>query len=93
MDNKAVMALFFTLIVVFVFSFTLSIDAIANSNALYGVYALIGFAVLVLLSLFQSMLLKKDGVALAYWFRTLSIVSLVVVVWYITRAGTLFGWW
>jgi hypothetical protein len=93
MENKSVLALFFVLIVIFIFSFTLSLDAIANNNALYGVYALVGFVVLVLLSLFQSMFLKKDGVSVAYWFRALSVVSLIVLVWYMTRAGTLFGWW
>jgi hypothetical protein len=93
MDNKSVLALFFVLIVVFIFSFTLSLDAIANNHAMYGVYSLCGFLVLVLLSLFQGMMLRKDGVALAYWFRTLSVVSLIVLVWYITRAGNLFGWW
>lgn len=93
MENKSVLALFFVLIVIFIFSFTLSLDAIANHNTLYGVYALVGFVVLVLLSLFQSMFLKKDGISVAYWFRALSIVSLIVLVWYLTRAGTLFSWW
>ena len=93
MENKSVLALFFVLIVIFIFSFTLSLDAIANNNALYGVYALVGFVVLVFLSLFQSMFLKKDGVSVAYWFRALSVISLIVLVWYMTRAGALFGWW
>jgi hypothetical protein len=93
MDNKSVLALFFVLLVIFVFSFTLSLDAIANNNAMYGIYAFVGFIIIVFLSLFQSMQLKKDGVSVAYWFRILSIVSLIVVVWYATRAGTLFQWW
>lgn len=93
MENKAVMSLFFVLVVVFIFSFTLSLDAIANNNVMYGVYALIGFILLVSLSLFQGMFLKKDGVAVAYWFRALSTISLIVLVWYLTRTGTLFGWW
>jgi len=93
MDNKSILALFFVLIVVFIFSFTLSLDAIANKNTMYGVYAFVGFILLVFLSLFQGIFLKKDGVAVAYWFRTLSVVSLIILIWYSTRAGTLFGWW
>jgi len=93
MDNKSSLTLFFVLIVVFIFSFTLSLDAIANNQVMYGIYALVGFAVLVFLSLFQGATLKKDGVAVAYWFQTLSVVSLIVLVWYCTRAGALFGWW
>ncbi|HQL33831.1 MAG TPA: hypothetical protein PK969_11305 [Treponemataceae bacterium] len=93
MDNKSVMSLFFVLILIFIFSFTLSLDAIANNNAMYGVYALVGFIILVGLSLFESVQLSKDGVTVAYWFKALSIISLVILVWYCTRAGVLFGWW
>ncbi len=93
MENKSVLSLFFVLILIFIFSFTLSLDAIANNNVMYGIYSLIGFFVLVFLSVFESAALKKDGVSVSYWFMTLSVVSLIVLVWYMTRAGTLFGWW
>lgn len=81
------------MIVVFIFSFTLSLDAIANNHAMFGIYAFVGFILLVFVSLFQSYQLKKDGVAIAYWFRTMCIISLIVLVWYSTRAGALFGLW
>jgi len=93
MDNKSVLVLFFALIVVFIFSFTLSLDAVANNQVMYGIYAFAGFLLLVLIALAESMSLKKEGVSLSYWFRTLSIVSLIVMVWYSTRVGALFGWW
>jgi hypothetical protein len=81
------------MIVVFIFSFTLSLDAIANNHAMFGIYAFVGFILLVFISLFQSFQLKKDGVSIAYWFRAMCVVSLIVLVWYSTRAGTLFGLW
>jgi hypothetical protein len=93
MDNRSSLILFFVMILVFIFSFTLSLDAIASQHVLYGAYAFAGFFILIFVSMFQSMSLKKDGVAVAYWFQTLMVVSLVVIVWYTTRAGTLFGWW
>lgn len=93
MDNKSILVLFFVFIVVFILSFTLSLDAVANNQVLYGIYAFVGFLVLILLALFESMTLAKSGVSLAYWFRTLSIVSLIVFIWYLTRVGALFGWW
>ena len=93
MDNKSVLSLFFVLIVVLIFSFTLSLDAIAHNQVMYGIYAFAGFIILVLLSFFESMSLKKDGISLASWFRVLSILSLIVLVWYTTSAGGLFGWW
>lgn len=93
MDNKSILVLFFCLVLLFVFSFTLSLDAISNDQVMYGIYALVGFVVLVGLSFFQGATLKKDGVSLAYWFQLLSLVSLVVLVWYMTRAGAKFSWW
>ena len=93
MDNKSILVLFFVFIVVFILSFTLSLDAVANSQVLYGVYAFVGFLLLVLLALFESMTLAKNGVSLAYWFRILAITSLIVLVWYTTRVGALFKWW
>lgn len=93
MENKSVVVLFFILLVVFIFSFTLSLDAIANNQALYGAFALVGFILLVFVSLFETMILSKEGMAVSYWFRVLSVMSLIVLVWYVTRAGTLFGWW
>ncbi|HOU38593.1 MAG TPA: hypothetical protein PLV73_04265 [Treponemataceae bacterium] len=93
MDNKSILMLFVALIAVFVCSFTLSLEAVENSLVMYGVYAFIGFVLIVVLSLYESMLLGKDGSSTAYWFRTLSLVSLIVLVWYCTRLGVLFGWW
>jgi hypothetical protein len=93
MDNKSSLVLFFVLIVVFIFSFTLSLDAIAHNQVMYGIYAFAGFLILVGLSFGQGMTLKKDGVAIAYWYQILTVVSLVVLVWYSTRAGVLFHWW
>ncbi len=93
MENKSVVVLFFILLVVFVFSFTLSLDAISNNQVLYGTFALIGFILLVFVSLFETMLLSKEGMAVSYWFKSLSVISLIILVWYVTRAGTLFGWW
>jgi len=93
MDNKSNLVLFFVFILVFIFSFTLSLDAIANNQVLYGVYAFVGFFLLMLLAYFQGVTLKKDGVALSYWFSIFSVVALIVLVWYSTRAGVLFGWW
>lgn len=93
MENKSVLSLFFVLAVIFVFSFTLSLDAVANQHVMYGIYAFVGFLILVFLSFFESLTLSKDGVSVAYWFRVLSLVSLIILVWYATRAGSLFGWW
>lgn len=93
MENKSILVLFGMLIVLFIVSFTMSLDAIANQNLTYGIYAFVGFLLLVFVSLFETMILSKDGISVSYWYRVTAIVSLIVLVWYSTRLGTLFGWW
>lgn len=93
MDNKSILMLFVVLIAVFVFAFTLSLEAVENGIVKYGIYAFVGFLLLVGVSFYESMLLKKEGSSTAYWFRILSLVSLIVLVWYCTRLGGLFSWW
>lgn len=74
MDNKSILMLFVVLIAVFVFAFTLSLEAVQNGQVMYGVYAFIGFLLLVLISFYESMLLQKEGTSAAYWFRILRVV-------------------
>ena len=93
MDNKTILMLFVALIAVFVCAFTLSLEAVENGLVMYGIYAFVGFVLIVGISLYESLLLKKDGSSTAYWFRILSLVSLIVLVWYCTRLGSGFGWW
>ena len=35
----------------------------------------------------------QGGEALATWFFTYAIIVAIVMVWYLTRCGTAFGWW
>jgi len=93
MDNKSILMLFVALIAVFVFAFTLSLEAVENGLVMYGIYAFVGFILLIAISMYESLLLKKEGSSMSYWFRTLSMVSLIILVWYCTRLGTGFGWW
>lgn len=93
MDNKSIIVLFGMLVAIFIVSFTLSIDAVAGQNVTYGIYAFVGFLLVVLASLFENMILSKEGVSISYWYRASAVIGLIVLVWYCTRLGTLFGWW
>ncbi|HHU35615.1 MAG TPA: hypothetical protein GXZ47_00130 [Treponema sp.] len=93
MDNKSILMLFVVLIAVFVFAFTLSLESVQNGQVMYGVYAFVGFLLLIVVSFYESLLLQKEGTSAAYWFKILAGVSLVVLVWYCTRIGALLGWW
>jgi len=93
MDTRNGLVNFFILVFVFAFAFIFSIDALAQPNTFYGVIALVGFLVSLASSLFNGMLARRDGEALALWYLTFSIIVGVVTVWYLTRCGTAFGWW
>lgn len=93
MDTKNGLVNFALLIFVFAFAFVFSLDALALPNTFYGVIALVGFVVSLASSLFNGMLARRDGEALALWYFSFAIVAGIVTVWYLTRCGTAFGWW
>ncbi|GAB1432031.1 hypothetical protein MASR2M29_06560 [Spirochaetota bacterium] len=93
MDTKSGLINFFILVLVFAFAFIFSIEAIEGPNVFYGVVALVGFLVSLSASLFNGILAKKDGEALALWYLSFSVLIGIATVWYLTRCGTAFGWW
>jgi len=93
MDAKNGLVNFALFVVLLAFSFVFSIDGLAAANVTYGVLALIGFIVCLAGSLFTGVLSHRDGEALAIWYFTYSVVVGIVLVRYLTRCGTAFGWW
>lgn len=93
MDSKNGLINFSLFIFIFVFAFVFSLDALASSNVLYGVLSLLGFIVCLSGSLFNGMLSRRDGEALALWYFTYAIIVGIITVWYLTRVGTAFSWW
>lgn len=84
----------FTLFIfIFVFSFIFSLDALALPNVFYGVLALIGYLVSLSGSVFNGVLSRRDGEALSLWYFVYAVIVGIVMVWYLTRCGTAFGWW
>ncbi len=93
MDTRNGLVNFTLFIFIFAFSFVFSIDALAQPNTLYGVLALVGFIVCLAGSIFNAILARQGGEALATWFFTYAVIVAIVTVWYLTRCGTAFGWW
>ena len=95
MDNRSGLVLFGMLVLALVFSVTLSWDALSggSTSVVYGIFALAGFILCVAASFFEFLLLKREGVALSYWFLIAGIIISVIFIWYLTRCGTIFGWW
>jgi Flp pilus assembly pilin Flp len=80
--------------ILFGFSFVFGWDAlVAPQNTMYGVLALVGYVICIVASLMNGMFMRQNGGALAlYYFVFVGFVS-VILVWYLTRCGTAFGWW
>ncbi|PKL08015.1 MAG: hypothetical protein CVV51_11095 [Spirochaetae bacterium HGW-Spirochaetae-7] len=93
MDTKNGLINFSLFVFVFIFAFVFSIDALASPNTFYGVLALVGFLVSLGASLFNGILSRRDGEALALWYFVYAVIVGIITVWYLTRCGTAFGWW
>jgi hypothetical protein len=93
MDARNGLVTFSLFIVLFVFVFVFSTDALAIPNTFYGVLALVGFIVCIGASLLTSMVAAQTGDALTVWYRVYAIIVAIFFVWFITRAGTSFGIW
>lgn len=93
MDSRNGFINFILFIFLFAFSFIFCLDALSLPNAFYGVVAAVGFLVCLIGSLFNGMMSQKDGEALAIWYYGFSLISGIVTVWYLTRCGSVFGWW
>ncbi len=93
MDTKNGLINFSLFVFLFVFAFVFCIDALALPNTSYGVLALVGFVVCIAASLFNGVLARRDGEALTVWYFVYAIIVSIVTVWYLTRCGTVFGWW
>lgn len=93
MDTKNGLVNFVLFIFIFAFSFIFSLDALAIPNTFYGVLALIGYLVGLGGALFNGMLARRDGEALALWYFTYAVIVAIITVWYLTRCGTAFSWW
>ncbi|HPE35996.1 MAG TPA: hypothetical protein PK625_02530 [Spirochaetales bacterium] len=93
MDTKNGLVVFILFVVLFAFAFVFSDAALAQENTFYGILALVGFLVCLFGALFNGVMGQKAGDALAVWFFVYAVVVGVVLVWFLTRVGTSFGWW
>lgn len=93
MVTKSVLALFGAVFAAFAVSFLLTFPAVGDANVLLGVIAFIGLLGVIVVSVYQGMKLEKKDVAVATWYKALWIADLIVVSWFCTRLGTLWGWW
>lgn len=93
MDNRFGLIMLGVIVILFGFTFVFCLDAIAVPNVVYGVLAMIGFAICIGAALMNGMFMQKEGGALSLYYFSFVVIASIVYVWYLTRCGTAFGWW
>lgn len=93
METRNGLVVFGLFVLLFAFTFVFCLDALSIPNTFYGICALIGYVVCISMSLFNAMMARREGEALAVWFSAYGVVVSIIFVWYLTRCGTAFGWW
>jgi hypothetical protein len=84
---------FFGLVIIFAFSFFFCFEGIYAQSLMAGVLAIIGFAAALIISLVIGIASREEGGSLYVWFFAVSIVTAIVFIWYLSRAGTLLQIW
>jgi len=83
----------FGVFIILVFSFAFAYAGIYAQNLLAGILAIVGFVTAVVLSLVIGIASRDEGGTLFVWFFTIAGVTAILLIWYLTRAGTLLQVW
>jgi hypothetical protein len=84
---------FFGLFVLLIFSFAFCYVAIYSEVLVAGIFALVGFVVSLAIALIIGLAAREEGGALYIWFFAVAVVTGIILVWYLSRAGTLLKVW
>jgi hypothetical protein len=80
-------------VVLLLFSFAFGYAGIYAENLIAGILAVVGFVAVLAMSLIIGIACRDESTGLSLWFFGLSILTGVLLIWYITRAGTLLQIW
>ena len=80
-------------IVLLVFSFALGYAGIYAENLIAGILGLIGFVAVLVMSLIIGLACRDESGASRLWFFGVAIISGIILIWYVTRAGVLLQIW
>jgi hypothetical protein len=83
----------FGLFILLVFSFAFGYVSIYSEVLIAGIFAVVGLLTALIISIMIGLSAQEEGGALYIWFFSISGVTGVVFVWYLTRAGTLLKVW
>jgi hypothetical protein len=83
----------FGLILLLVFSFAFCYVSIYSEILIAGIFALIGFVAAFVIAITIGLSSREEGGSLFIWFFGIAIVTAILLVWYLSRAGTLLKIW
>ncbi len=83
----------FGLIVIFVFSALFGYQGIYAENLVAGILAIIGFVAALVVSIFIGLASREEGGSLFIYFFVITGLSAILLIWFLTRAGTLLQIW
>jgi hypothetical protein len=83
----------FGLVLLLVFSFAFCYVSIYSEVLIAGIFALVGFVAALAIAIIIGIAAREEGGSLYIFFFGIAMVTGIVLVWYISRAGTLLRIW
>jgi hypothetical protein len=80
-------------IVLLLFSFAFGWAGIYAENLPAGILALVGLIATLVMCLIIGLACRDESTGLSLWFFGVAIISGILLIWYITRAGVLLQIW
>ncbi len=83
----------FGLFLLLVFSFAFCYVSIYSEILIAGIFALVGFVAALVIAIMIGIASRDEGGALYMWFFGIAGATGIILIWYLTRAGTLLKVW
>ncbi len=83
----------FGLFLLLIFSFAFCYVSIYSEILIAGIFALVGFVAALVISIVIGLASREEGGSLYIWFFAIAVVTAILLVWYLSRAGTLLKIW
>jgi hypothetical protein len=83
----------FGLILLLVFSFAFCYVAIYSENLIAGIFAVVGYVASFAIAIMIGLSAREEGGMLYVWFFGIAVATGIILVWFISRAGTLLRIW
>ena len=84
---------FFGLFLLLIFSFAFCYVSIYSEVLIAGIFALVGFVASLAISIIIGIASREEGGSLYLWFFAVAVGTGILIVWYLSRAGTLLKVW